>query len=148
MKWLAGLAFLSGTLLPFQVGVNATLKEQLGHAMQAALASFFVGTAAIFLYCLVARVPIPKLAAITGAPWWVWTGGLLGAFYIWMSIIVGPKIGAAALLALVVAGQMLASLVMDHYAMLGMPHNPISLARVIGVGLVIAGVAVTVWASK
>lgn len=148
MKWLAGLAFLSGTLLPLQVGVNATLKSHLGHAMQAALASFFVGTCGVLLYCLVARVPFPKISAIAGAPWWAWFGGLIGAFYIWMSIVAGPKIGAAALLALVVAGQMLASLLMDHYAWLGMPHNPITTWRVVGVGLVVAGVIVTMLASK
>jgi bacterial/archaeal transporter family-2 protein len=148
MKWLAGLAFLSGTLLPLQVGVNATLKEHLGHAMQAALASFFVGTGAALLYCLIARVPIPKLSVISGTPWWAWVGGLFGAFYIWVSIVAGPKIGAAALLALVVAGQMVASLLMDHYALLGMPHNPMTAWRVLGVGLVIAGVTVTALASK
>ncbi|HKO87624.1 MAG TPA: DMT family transporter, partial [Burkholderiales bacterium] len=109
MKWLFTLAFLSGTMLPVQVGANATLRNYLGHAMQAALVSFVVGSSAILLYCAIARISLPKLSAIGQAPWWAWIGGIFGALYIWMSIIVGPKIGAAMLLALVVAGQMTAS---------------------------------------
>ena len=148
MKWLLGLAFMSGTMLPIQIGANATLRTYLGHAMQAALVSFVVGTTAILLYCAAARISLPKLSEIGQAPWWAWTGGVFGAIYIWMSIIVGPKIGAAMLLALVVAGQMVASLVIDHYALIGMPHNPITLWRVLGIGLIVAGVAVTVLTAK
>src|SRR5262245_37295396 len=147
MKWLAALAFFSGTLLPIQVGVNATLRVHLGHAMQAALTSFVVGTTAILAYCLVAHVPLPKPSAFASVPWWGWLGGVFGAFYIWMSIVVGPRIGAAALLAVVVAGQMVASLVLDHYALLGMPHSPVSPTRLIGVLLVVGGV-ILVSASK
>ena len=148
MKWLAVLAFFTGTLLPIQVGVNTTLKNILGNAMQAALTSFLVGTTALLVYCFAARIPLPKASALAQAPWWAWLGGIFGALYIWVSIIVGPRIGAAALLALVVAGQMTASLVLDHYALLGMPHNPVTLWRIVGVGLVVAGVIVTVAAGK
>ena len=148
MKWFLALAFLSGTFLPIQVGANATLRNYLGHAMQAALVSFAVGASAILLYCAIARIPLPKLTQLGEAPWWTWVGGLCGAFYIWMAIIVGPKVGAAALLALVVAGQMVASLVLDHYALLGMPQNPATPLRLLGVGLVVVGVAVTVLTSK
>ena len=148
MKWLAVLAFVSGTLLPIQVGVNATLKTYLSSAMQAALVSFSVGMTALLLYCFAARIPLPKATELAQAPWWAWLGGLIGAFYIWMSIIVGPRIGAAALLALVVAGQMTASLVLDHYGLLGMPHNPVTLWRILGVTLVVMGVIVTVVTGK
>lgn len=148
MKWFAILAFMSGTMLPIQIGANVTLRSYLGHAMQAALISFAVGAMAILLYCSFARIALPKLSEIGQAPWWAWLGGLFGAFYIWMSIIVGPKIGAAMLLALVVAGQLVASLVIDHYALLNMPHNPVTPLRMLGMALVVIGVYVTVLSSK
>src|SRR5919108_3997232 len=75
------------------------------------------------------------------APWWVWIGGILGAFYVLGSIVTAPKLGAATLVALILAGQAIASLLVDHYGWVGFEGHPITLVRVAGVVLLAGGVA-------
>jgi transporter family-2 protein len=135
------LAVLAGALLPVQAGVNAQLRVTLGNPLSATLVSFLIGMVALALVVLGSRVPLPAVATLARAPWWHWTGGLLGAVYVALMILLAPRLGAAALIAAVVAGQMLASLVLDHYALVGFDLHPISLQRVVGVALVIGGVA-------
>jgi bacterial/archaeal transporter family-2 protein len=69
-----------------------------------------------------------------------WTGGIFGAIYIAISILLLPRLGAALVVALIVLGQMLGALAFDHFALLGVPENPVSLTRVVGAALLIAGV--------
>jgi transporter family-2 protein len=68
------------------------------------------------------------------------TGGLLGAIYVVTAILVTPRLGAAALVAVTVTGQLVAALVMDHFGWLGLPLQPLSSARIVGAVLLMAGV--------
>ena len=86
------------------------------------------------------RAPLPALAALGALPWWAWFGGALGALYVALSIIVIPKLGAAALFAFIVAGQMLASLLLDHIGAFGLPIQELNLWRLSGALLLVAGV--------
>ena len=138
------LAFVSGLLLTVQVGMNAALRTPFGNPGTAALANFVVGTVGLVGYLLITRAEWPGRAALTGAPAWAWFGGLLGAFYVASSVIVGPRLGAAALLALTVFGQIVASLVVDHYGWLGFPQHPFNLTRLAGALLLLAGVILIV----
>jgi len=72
-------------------------------------------------------------------PAWAWFGGLLGAAYVASTTVLGPRLGAAALLALTLAGQMVAALVVDKYGVVGFPQSAITPARLLGAVLVIAG---------
>ena len=72
-------------------------------------------------------------------PRWAWLGGLIGASYIIATLELGPKLGAALLLALILAGQMTASLVVDHFGLLGFPHHPVNLPRLAGALLLVVG---------
>ncbi|HEY3786675.1 MAG TPA: DMT family transporter [Steroidobacteraceae bacterium] len=141
---LYSLAFIAGLFLTVQVGVNATLRAGLGTPAMAALASFLVGLLGLGLFLLLTRASLPTRAALSAVPLWAWTGGLLGAFYVASTIIVGPRLGAAALLALSVLGQLLASLVVDHFGWLGFPQHSISIARLVGAVLLFAGVLLIV----
>jgi transporter family-2 protein len=141
MLLLLLLALVAGAVLPVQAGINAQLRITLGNPLAATLASFVIGTVALALVVLGARVSLPPVAALARAPWWHWTGGLLGAVYVAMMILLAPRLGAATLIAAVVAGQMLTSLVLDHYALVGFAAHPVSLQRVVGAALVIGGVA-------
>jgi len=141
MIWLLlGIAVLLGVALPAQVGVNAQLRIGLGHPLVAATVSFAVGTLALLAVTLVARPGMPSTQQLIRLPWWQWTGGVLGAIYIAATIILAPRLGAAALLAAIVAGQMLASLVLDHFGLLGFPVVPVSWWRVVGIALIFGGV--------
>jgi transporter family-2 protein len=134
------LALAAGALLPVQAGINAQLRSVLGSPLAAALVSFLVGTAGLTLVALVLRVPVPLRAAWAASTWWEWIGGLVGAVYVLTTIILAPKLGAATLIAAVVAGQMIASLVLDQYGLVGFAPHPVSAVRLLGAGLVIAGV--------
>jgi len=138
------LAFLGGVFLAFQVGVNAQLRIWAGHSISAMLISVFVSLCAgiliLLIYALTSHYPLPSFERLRQAPWWIWIGGILGVLYVWLSIILAPRLGATILVGLIVAGQLTASLVIDHYGWIGFAHHPISLWRTLGVFLLISGV--------
>jgi transporter family-2 protein len=132
-------ALAAGAMLPIQFGINAQLAEWIGSPVRAALVSFFVGTIALVLVTLLAARGWGERAG--EAPWWVWIGGVLGAFYVLGSIVTAPKLGAVTLVALILAGQAIASLLVDHFGWVGFEEHPISALRILGVLLLAGGVA-------
>jgi transporter family-2 protein len=89
---------------------------------------------------LAVREPVPSWKLVMATPWWAWSGGVLGGVFIMLMILLLPSLGAATLLALVVAGQMLAGVAMDHFGLFGLAQHPVSPSRLIGIALVIGGV--------
>jgi bacterial/archaeal transporter family-2 protein len=134
------LALAAGVLLPVQAGVNAQLRSVVGSPLAAALVSFLVGTAGLGTAAVIFRAPMALRAAWAVSPWWLWLGGLIGALYVVATIVLAPRLGAATLVAAVVAGQMIASLLLDQYGLLGFPTHPINGLRVLGAALVTVGV--------
>ena len=142
MAWVYLLVAVgAGVLLPLQVGVNAQLSHWLNDPLRAAFVSFLVGMIALVIIAAFVRKPLPSLTRVGDVPWWVWTGGLIGAFYVAASIILGPKLGAAAFIAAIVAGQAIGSVVIDQYGWVGFREHHISPGRAIGMAFVVAGVA-------
>jgi bacterial/archaeal transporter family-2 protein len=137
---LAALAFLAGVVLITQVGVNSTLRASLGSPVVAALLSFIVGSVALLAFILLTRAPWPGRAQLLAAPAWSWLGGVLGAFYVVSTVIAGPRLGAAAFLALVVLGQLMTSLLLDHFGWLGFTQHSLTPLRVVGALLLFGGV--------
>ena len=133
-------AFAAGAMIPFQAGVNAQLSHWVESPIRAAFVSFVVGTAALLAISLLVLKPLPSLARVGAAPWWVWIGGLLGAFYVAGSIVLAPRLGASPLIAAVVAGQSIAALLVDHFGWVGFPEHPASAGRIAGIALLVAGV--------
>jgi transporter family-2 protein len=133
-------AFAAGVVLPFQAGINAELAEWVQSPVRAAFVSFLVGTVILLLAALLVTRPLPSGNRLADAPWWVWVGGALGAFYVAGSIVTAPKLGAATLIALVVAGQALASVVVDHFGWVGFEAKPVTIGRIAGITLLGAGV--------
>ena len=133
--------FVAGAMLPFQFGINSQLADWVGSPLRATLVSFAVGTLALLAVMLAAYRDWPSADRVSAAPWWVWVGGLLGAFYVLGSIVTAPKLGAATLVALILAGQAIASLLVDHFGWVGFEENPITPLRGAGVLLLAGGVA-------
>lgn len=131
---------LVGASLALQIGLNATMSRHAGSPMVGAFINFAVGTVLLFVILLFTRSSLPLIAQAGSAPWWAWGAGALGALFIATSIIVGPVIGGATFLALLVAGQMFAALAIDHYGIIGFPVRTIDVWRIAGAILVIAGV--------
>jgi transporter family-2 protein len=128
-------------MLPLQFGINAQLASWVGGPLRATLVSFVVGTAVLLVATLAFARGWPGAERLGAAPWWVWVGGALGAFYVLGSVVTAPKLGAATLVALILAGQALASLTVDHFGLVGFEENPVTPGRLLGLALVAAGVA-------
>ncbi len=134
------LVISAGVSFVFQQAVNANLSTQIGSPWWAGFISYLGGTLAMFAMIVALRQPWLTAPAIARTSLISWTGGLFGAIYIAISILLLPRLGAALVVALIVLGQMLGALVFDHFALLGVPENPISLTRLVGAALLIAGV--------
>jgi len=137
--WPHLLAVLVGAGLTVQVGMNSTVRTVIGSPVLATIVNFAIGLVALTVVALAsgARVVPGSTAAV---PAWAWLGGLLGAIYVAATTVLGPRLGAAALLALTLAGQMAAALVVDHLGAIGFPQNPVTPARLLGTALLVAGV--------
>jgi bacterial/archaeal transporter family-2 protein len=133
-------AFAACVVLPLQAGINAELAEWLHSPIRAAFVSFLVGSLLLAVAAALVFRPLPSWSRVGDAPWWVWLGGALGAFYVVGSIVSAPKLGAATLIGLIVAGQAMASVLVDHFGWVGFEPKPISAGRLVGMGLVGAGV--------
>ena len=128
-----------GAATALQAPTNAKMMGAVGSPVNAAFVSFAVGTAALGILAVVLQVR-PDMAASRALPWYAWVGGLYGAIFVVAAAWGVPRLGVATTIILMVAGQLLLSVVLDHFGAMGMPKQPISWGRVAGVGLVIAGV--------
>ncbi len=133
-------AVVAGAMLPFQFGINSVLARYVDGAARASFVSFVVGALVLLIAVVVFFRGVPSLDRAAEAPWWIWVGGLLGAFYVLGSVVSAPKLGAATIVALILAGQAAASLIVDHFGLVGFEENPITPGRLVGIGLVAAGV--------
>ncbi|GAB3552723.1 DMT family transporter [Noviherbaspirillum agri] len=142
--WYVLLAVAAGAVIPIQVGVNTTLRQGIGSPIVAALISFAVGTVCLLAYALATRAAWPVAQVMAKVPAWAWSGGAFGAFFVATTIIVAPKLGAANLVALTIAAQLIGSLLMDHYGLIGFAQHGISTARIVGALLLVAGTVLIV----
>jgi len=133
------LAIGAGVSFVMQQAVNAALRASIGSAAWAGFVSYLGGTICMLLLAAALRDPLPAADAAAAGRWWAWTGGAFGALYIAVSILLLPRIGAAAFVALFIAGQMLAALAFDHLGLFGVPRHAADLPRLFGAVLLVAG---------
>ena len=134
------IALFAGALMPVQGIVNNKLATYVEVPVLSAFISFLVGTVALLLYIAATGVPMSNMLGAKNAPWSAWTGGLYGAFFVTAVVLLVPRLGVALTFSLIVAGQMLATLPIDHFGFLGTAVRDISLPRIAGVVFVIVGV--------
>ena len=135
------LAIVAGAMMPTQAATNNKMAVVLGNSpILAAFISFFIGTAALFIYVIASGTPLGDMASAKNAPPIAWIGGVLGAFFVTATVVLVPRLGVAMTFSLIIAGQMIVTLIIDHYGLLGVPVKEISLARVGGILLITAGV--------
>jgi len=141
----SGIAFVAlsaavGVMIGVQGPVNAGLAQGLGSPIAAATVSFAAGLAALAIACLVLVGPTGLASGWRETPAWLFvTGGLLGAAYITAAAFLVPRLGAATFLVFVMAGQLVAALVLDHFGLLGLPLREITAGQAAGAILVIVG---------
>ena len=139
-----GIALVAGAVITLQTGSNARLKEAFGHALPAVIVSSLIGITLLVAVMLITRTPVPSLGRVTSAPWTAWLGGILGAGYAVVVVVLARHLGAATLTAAVVTGQLICSVVLDHFGLLGFELHAVNAGRVIGCLLLMAGFAL-IW---
>lgn len=139
MPWIV-LAIAAGGCIAVQAAANGSLRTHLSDSRYAAFFSICGTILTAVLAMLVLRPPLPAAAAIRGTPWWTWVGGPLGAIFVLAGAALAPRLGAAAFISAVVAGQLICSLALDHFGLMNVPQQPLTAARLLGAALVFAGV--------
>ena len=132
------LAALAGVAIATQQVFNGGLRLAIGSVWWAGMVSYLGGTAFMVAALLITQTAIPAAASLKQVTAIQWTGGVLGGVYIVLSLFALPRLGVALVLALVVVGQMGASLTFDHFGLFGVPQHSLSLLRVVG-ALALAG---------
>jgi len=143
MQWvgLLLLAVFAGAVVPFQSAININLARGLGHPLWATLTSLVVSVLVLLPVIIVLRLPLPSLAPLGKLPLWMWTGGAFGVCFVALAVVLLPKLGASGFLALALAGQMITSIVLDHFGLFGLVEKHLTLPRLFGAVLLMAGVA-------
>lgn len=132
------LMMCGGAVLALQPSINARLAQKVG-IIESSFISFAVGT--LVLAVALSFWGRGSLRAISGAAWWELTGGLLGAAFVTLTILVVPRIGTAAAMAAIIASQLITGLLMDHLGLFGFRGAPLDGKRLAGAVLLMAGAA-------
>ena len=135
-------AFVGG-LIALQAPINSMLGKATG-SFQAAFISFALGTVVLAVIAAFARGGFGTMGEATTLPWYYLTGGVLGAAYVTTVLVTVRELGAGPVVAATIAGQLSASVVLDQFGMLGLPKDPITVGKVVGVLLLAAGVYLVV----
>jgi transporter family-2 protein len=131
-------AFVSGGLIALQAPTNALLARGVGSPVNAALVSFVVGTIAL-LAVAAALGARPGAGEARALPWYAWTGGLYGAFFVAAAAFAAPRMGVTYFLMVAIAGQLAMALLLDRFGAFGLARVEISPTRIAGILLVLAG---------
>lgn len=134
------LSLLAGSFIAVQGGLNAMVGKEIKSPIHASLVSFIVGTTLLALYTVVTRQSV-SLEGLKNIPWYAWFAGALGAFSLTVIVLAFPKLGPGLTFGLIVAGQMIISVVLEHYGILVAQPHPINFLRVLGIVLIVGGVA-------
>ena len=143
LLFLLPLALGVGIAMAFQTAINSQLREHLHSPLQAALLSFTVGTIVLALMVFFQSAEKPSVAELANIPWLLWIGGCLGVYAISMSIYTAPKLGFLTFSGLVIFGQLVISMLLDHFGLLGTDKTPINWQRVLGSIIIFVGVLLT-----
>lgn len=140
--WLMILAAIAAAAIPFQAIINGRLGQVVANPFLAALISFFSGFTVLILILLASTPGLPSLPSGTTygrIPWYLFTGGVLGAVFVTTVLMLVPRIGATNVIAATIVGQLLMSVIIEHFGLLGAPQSNVSLPRLAGCVLLIGG---------
>jgi transporter family-2 protein len=143
MNWNLAFSLLSagaGACIALQASANGMFRRNLDSPWYAAFFSITGTITTALLFMLIARPPAPSMEGIRSTQWWNWIGGPLGALIVLAGATIPERLGAAAFIAFVVAGQLLCSLFLDHFALMGLAEKPITWGKILGAIFVVIGV--------
>ena len=133
------LPVFAGIAITIQSGVNSQLRTAIQHPLMAAFISFVVGTIALAVLLIFSKESIPGLSQYSSVNWYKYTGGLLGAFVVTVTLVSVTQIGAGNMFVLIVAGQLITAVLMDHFGILRLKENPVNVQKFLGICLLVVG---------
>lgn len=133
------ITILIGALMPFQAGINAELGRQLKHPYLGAFISFLTGTLVLSALILYHKIPMTELKRVFSIHPIYLLGGLMGALFVGSSIFLIPRVGATTMIASYIVGQLIMSVVIDHFGWLGLMNYPVTSTRMFGIFLLFLG---------
>jgi len=142
--WFSLMAIAIGTLMPIQAALNAELGRQLSNPYLSAFVSFSVGTTCLFVLNLILGSQFTQLSLLKEINPGLLLGGILGALFVSSSLFFIPKMGATSMMAAYVTGQLLMSVIVDHYGLFGLTSYQITFQRLLGVGFLLLGLTLIV----
>ena len=138
------LAVCAGAMVAMQTAINTQLNIVLGSKIQASFISFFVGTVLLFFVVAIKdkRFSNARLALGKNRPWWIWTGGIIGACFVMLSVVLVPILGVGQLLVLVLFGQLVGSICIEQFGLFGLPKKSLQMLQILGLLLLLIGVGI------
>ncbi|MFU1797881.1 DMT family transporter [Paenibacillus azoreducens] len=135
------LTIMAGIFFPLQSGFNAELRRNVGSPYLSGGISNLIGAVIMFAVAFLFRKQIPLLVPHTSTGnWWMWGGGVLSAVIVTTMIVAPARIGYATFISILLTGQIIMAMIIDHFGLFGSNITPISLRHIIGAILLIAGI--------
>lgn len=145
MIMLSLIPVVMGGLLATQTAVNSRLRSFVGSPFLASTVSFGIGALFLLILVFFTQGSIRLTVGTFGdSPWWIWTGGLIGSIVLTVNILLFPKLGGVQTAVLPIFGQVIMGLLIDQFGLLNSPMTPLTILRLLGFGLVLVGVLLTV----
>lgn len=135
------VAVAVGAAVPMQSAINAQMASAQGHPLYGALANTAIASALLGVLIVALRLPPPDLKRALAGPWWLWTGGIVGAAFVFGALYVAPRVGAAGFAAATIFGSAVAALAIDHFGWFGFTARPLDATRLAGAASLLLGVA-------
>jgi transporter family-2 protein len=135
----ASLALVAGLAGSIQVAVMGRFGQRIG-SFEALAANLALSTLLATTVLLVLRQSLAGFGEAIRSPWWYWVGGGgMGIVVVLTITVVTPRLGAAATIGLLIAGQLAMGVAIDRYGWFGVDQVPLTWPRVLGVLLLAAG---------
>jgi transporter family-2 protein len=134
------LALITGALIPIQASTNAVFSKSIGNPYITGLMVFIVGLIGMTLFLLISRTSLPSSSQLAAAPSYGYLGGIIVATYVVMITILVPRIGVGTAIALIVTGQIICAVIIDHFGLFNVQVRTVDVSRITGVLLMIGGI--------
>jgi transporter family-2 protein len=136
-------AVAAGALIPVMAVLNARLGRALQEPFHAPVILFSVGLVAMVIVSLVFTGGLPDVLKLKSAQPIDLMGGLIVAFYVLSVTILAPRFGVGNVILFAMVAQIVCSALIDHFGLLGAMVREISLVRLVGLALLLAGLFIT-----